>query len=121
MQMLSVEKDSAVCCLVFRVGDGGSAWEILRGFEWGVGWYAMCPVPTTKQDGFTLKISQYLSKIPKNSHEQHLLLLGHCICGSTTAVRRNQQIPLAGRAVSPTDRRCSNQRHLQNRPIQTAG
>ena len=80
MQMLSVEKDSAVCCLVFRVGDGGSAWEILRGFEWGVGWYAMCPVPTTKQDGFTLKISQYLSKIPT------------CAANSTPARRRGHQI-----------------------------
>ena len=37
-----------------------------------VAWYAVCPVPATKQSGFTPKISQQLSKNPINSHEQHL-------------------------------------------------
>ena len=45
----------------------------------------------------------------------------HSASHKNTAVRRNQTLPLAGRAVSPTDRRRSNQRCAQRRPILTAG
>ena len=53
------------------MGDCGRGWEILRGFEWGVGWYAVSPVPATKQGG-SQNLSTALKK-SQNSHEQHLL------------------------------------------------
>ena len=40
-----------------------------------------------KQSGSTPKISQYLSKFPKASHERYSLHLGHSTCGSMLRVR----------------------------------